>query len=632
MLKHLDKIFLLFIGIFFTCTTSYAQKEFWGTVKTKGEYGNGYLFRTTSTGDDLEIIHHFQSALTGRLPTGIIQASNGKIYGLTTQGGLGNNGTLYEYDLKTDSLQILVSFDTLAYKRPDGQSSVQLIEGLPGLLYGQTYASNQLFVYNITNKTISFLGSIPAPKGPNEIRYPMHLSSNGFLYASTHDHSLCSSSSPRYNAIIRINPSTGILTTLYQNPCSSTDGLWYATPFVEQSTDEWYGIAEEGGISDEGVIFSFNPTNNTYTKKHDFEGNSSGGRPNLPLIKASNGKIYGTALRGAPDLPNFSGGSGIIFEYDPTTNIYQKKHDFRYENGSNLAVGREGVLKLKASNDKLYGASRWGVFEYNTETNTTRAAGRFGAGMAADNSADISLIEICRPPAYKYYAQTAYARCEGASFTLDLLCTNATSVVWKRNGATDPTQTTPVLSFENISPADTGTWVCELTNECGTTLPPPIQLTIEQENPIVVQDNNILEAPTADTYQWVNCESNNEPIEGATLQHFVATTNGTYAVILTHGSCQDTSDCYTVNTTSINELLSLKSIGLYPNPVTDNLEIHLHEKTEIVAIEITTPAGKSIFIREGNRTTLEVAVLPPGLYFLSVHTRKGLWRGKFVKQ
>lgn len=637
----LDKRILLFIAcIFFAFTPGLAQKELWGTDKTGGLYGEGRLFRTDSIGDNLEIIHHFEDLISGKFPSGIIQASNKKLYGVTSRGGLTSNGVLYEYNLETDSLRLLVSFDTLSFppyytKRPDnlGSANVGLIEAIPGILYGQfnTADPSVIFSYEIARNNLSIVTAIPNPKGANFIRNPIYKASDGLLYAGTHNHSLCSVQSYRFNSIIRINPATGALTTLYQNPCSSTDGLWASAPSIEHNSDEWYGIAEEGGLSNEGVVFSFNPLTNTYTKKYDFEGGAQGGRPNLPLIKANNGKIYGTAFRGEPDLPNFSGGSGVIFEYDPNTDIYQKKLDFRYENGSNLVVGREGILKLKASNHKLYGVSRWGIFEYDTETNTTRAAGRFGGGMAADNSANVSLLEICRPPAYKYYAQTTYTACEGEAFTLDLRCTNATSVVWKHNGVTDPTRTTSVLSFDNVTRADTGTWVCELTNECGTTSPPAIKLSIDQEKPVVLQDNNILEAPAADTYQWINCQNSNEPIEGATLQTFVATTNGTYAVILTHGLCTDTSDCYTVNITSINELFPLQNIRSYPNPVADKLEIQLPENTEIIITEIVTPTGESVFLREGNRTTIEVAALPPGLYFLSVHTQKGLWRGKFVK-
>ncbi len=631
---------LIAVVFFMSSNNGYAQKGFWGTVLNNGLYEDGYLFQTNATGDNLEIVHHFLDSMSGRGPTGIIQASNGKLYGLTSQGGLGNNGTLYEYNPVIDSLRLLVSFDTLSFppyytKRPDnmGGAYVGLTEAIPGTIYGQFNSGNPsiIFSYNLITGGVSVVASIPNPLGANFIRHPLYKSSNGFIYATTHNHSLCGSSSPRYNSIIRIDPATNVLSTLYRNSCSALEGLWSAAPFIEESPEEWYGIAEEGGTANEGVIFSFDPTTNIYTKKYDFEGGAQGGRPRSPLIKAANGKIYGSAGRGSPDPPNVPGGSGIIFEFDPTTGVYQKKLDFRYGNGSIYLVGTDGILKLKGSNSMIYGATRTGLFEYNVESNTTRAAGRFGSGMSANSGAVVSLIEICRPPVYQYYPEVTYTRCEGEALQHDLLCTNATSVIWKHNNIVDPSRTSPVLDFELITPADTGTWVCELTNECGTTIPPPIHLKFNTANPPVTQTNNILEAPTAETYQWVDCLNNYAALDGETAPTFIAMDNGQYAVILTNGICTDTSACYTVNITSANEMLSQDKLTLYPNPATDKLELHTKGDIRIYSVQVMSLTGEILSYTTGN-TLIEVSHLPAGLYFISAQTSQGSWRGKFMKR
>ena len=632
-------IFLIIAGAFFISTgTVHAQKEFWGTVQTTGNNGDGYIFRTNATGDNLTIVHHFLSATSGRLPSGkFIPVGNKKLYGLTIQGGLGSNGTLYEYDLEIDSLRTLVNFDTLSFPpyittRPDNGVAVGLIEASPGILYGQfnTGDPSVIFSYTIATGKISIVAAIPNPLGSNFIRRPMYKGSDGFIYATTHNQSLCGSSSPRANAIIRIDPATNSLTTLYRNPCSTAEGLWYSTPFIEENATEWYSIAEEGGTANKGVVFSFNSLTNTYTKKYDFEGGIQGGAPNVPLIKADNGKIYGTAIYGAADPPNFPGGSGIIFEYDPTASTYQKKLDFRYGTGSSALVGINGILKLKGSNNKLYGITRDGIFEYDVITNVTRAAGRFGVGMRPSSYGTHTIAEICRPPAYKYYSVKTYTKCEGESLHLDLQCTNATSIVWKHNNVVDASRTTSVLDFTSITPADTGTWICELTNECGTTIPPSIKLNFNSK-PAVVLNNNILQAPVADSYQWVDCQNDYELLENETSQSFTATASGQYAVIVTNGICKDTSACSTVTITSVNELLAQEKLSLYPNPATDRLELQVKGDIRIMSVQIVALTGETVISGVADRI-VDVSSLKPGFYFISAQTSQGNWNGKFIKR
>ncbi len=45
-------------------------------------------------------------------------------------------------------------------------------------------------------------------------------------------------------------------------------------------------------------------------------------------------------------------------------------------------------------------------------------------------------------------------------------------------------------------------------------------------------------------YQWVDCNDDYAPIDGATDQSFNIVTEGSYAVVLDNGICTDTSACY----------------------------------------------------------------------------------------
>jgi uncharacterized repeat protein (TIGR03803 family) len=86
------------------------------------------------------------------------------------------------------------------------------------------------------------------------------------------------------------------------------------------SNGKFYGLTYAGGINNAGVIFEWDPTTNTYTKKFDFN-TTNGSKPQGSLI-LSNGKFYGlTSTGGNSNL-------GVMFEWDPVTNVYTHKKRF----------------------------------------------------------------------------------------------------------------------------------------------------------------------------------------------------------------------------------------------------------------------------------------------------------------
>lgn len=84
------------------------QPFLFGTTKFGGRYGRGTIFRIPLQGDSLSlrVVHEFDMGYTGRSPvTGVTAARNGKIYGVTYQGGPLDGGVFYALDpiVLTDS-------------------------------------------------------------------------------------------------------------------------------------------------------------------------------------------------------------------------------------------------------------------------------------------------------------------------------------------------------------------------------------------------------------------------------------------------------------------------------------------------------------------------------------------------
>jgi uncharacterized repeat protein (TIGR03803 family) len=127
---------------------------------------------------------------------------------------------------------------------------------------------------------------------------------------------------------------------------------------------KFYGMTQMGGNYNKGVIFEWDPKNNQYVKKIDLDGSTMGSTPYGSLVLYNN-KFYSmTYAGGAYD-------KGVIFEWDPVTNNFDKKIDFNGIDGANS----QGTLVLY--NDKFYGLTMYGgsnnvgvIFEWNPNTNT----------------------------------------------------------------------------------------------------------------------------------------------------------------------------------------------------------------------------------------------------------------------
>jgi uncharacterized repeat protein (TIGR03803 family) len=113
--------------------------NFYGTTTEGGSSNNGTVFRVSPTGSE-EVIWNFGSGTDGRRPFGpLLQASDGQLYGTTqiggrTQaGGLSSSGTIFRVTLAGVE-SVLHTFDSATGSAPEGG----LVQGSDGVLYGTT--------------------------------------------------------------------------------------------------------------------------------------------------------------------------------------------------------------------------------------------------------------------------------------------------------------------------------------------------------------------------------------------------------------------------------------------------------------------------------------------------------------
>ena len=138
---------------------------FYGLSYYDGNFSNGTLFKYDYINNVATTMVNLDS-ITGDQPLGnLLQASNGLLYGLTSNGGANNSGTLFSYILGDTAVNVLVNLPINA--SPQGS----LMQASDGNLYGLTYgdginSGGTIFQFNIAGNTYSPLYNLPQYANP----------------------------------------------------------------------------------------------------------------------------------------------------------------------------------------------------------------------------------------------------------------------------------------------------------------------------------------------------------------------------------------------------------------------------------------------------------------------------------
>ena len=339
--------------------------KLYGLTSTGGTNNHGCMFEYDPVANTNIVKYNF-SINTGSIPHGgLIQSSSGILYGLTTQGGVNNIGVLYSIDT-TGSYSKIKDLDTLIGGRSPYGS---LCESTNGKLYGMSSMGGinnygELFEYNpLTDSLVNrfdfdFInGSTPLGS--------LALVGNGKLYGLTSNGGITNS-----GTFFAYNTVDSTLSKLMDFKLASLMGDSPLGSLMQSTSGKIFGLTSAGGLYNKGVLFEMDQASGVYTKKFDFD-STHGSNPQSELMQANNGKFYGTTSNGGAH------NQGVIFEYDePTNNIVVKYSFSSNTSGSNptgsLLEYSNGVLYGTTVNDGFLqtNGSSGTIYNYNYITNT----------------------------------------------------------------------------------------------------------------------------------------------------------------------------------------------------------------------------------------------------------------------
>ena len=305
--------------------------ELYGTTYSGGPHGSGEVFKMSGTGA-VTALYGFcpqSQCPDGENPVGaLVLATNGDLYGTATFGGANDNGTVFKLT-QSGTYTTLYSFCGQANCADGGQPYGGLMQATNGRIYGTTNfggTGGSGTVFEITpsgalGTVHEFCSLANCADGGMPIGGLIQ-GTDGYLYGTTSSGGMLGGVAGD-GTIYKINPATNSLTTLYvfcsQPYCTDGDAPFGA--LVEGTDGNFYGTTWGGGAANAGgtysltagTVFQWTPEG-LLTTLHSFctqSGCPDGFDPEGALVHSTNGSFYGGTCGG---VCGGISGDGTVFE------------------------------------------------------------------------------------------------------------------------------------------------------------------------------------------------------------------------------------------------------------------------------------------------------------------------------
>ncbi|MBL4709111.1 MAG: T9SS type A sorting domain-containing protein [Flavobacteriales bacterium] len=590
--------------------------NFYGLCSWGGKSGRGVIFEFNPILGKQTILKDL-TLPDGARPLGaLIEASNGKLYGLCSDGGLYGSGVLFEFDLQSNQYSKKIVFN----KNFTGEDPVgPLFEHINGKLYGLTsrggiHDDGVLFEYDFV------LNNLAVKHHFNDVitgRRPgggLMMAHNGLMYGTTSGGGL-----NNHGSIFEYNPVLDTLVKKYDFNNGTTMGGWLpVATMVENDTNKLIGTTFWGGATNSGTLFEFNIATNNFDKKWDFLNSGIGAFPNGSLLKASNDKLYGLSSEGGLFL------NGDLFEYKPQSGTLIGKVDFN-NNFQNFSLSRNNLIETEVCYNSYDSIA---VFECNSYTVPSGKRSHIDVGnytvwdtltnyCGSDSILKINLTVYGNGTRIeRHVACNSFTWIDGNTYTAstnsvmynlsipdyngcDSVARLILSILQQQMGIDSHRvcgSFTWIDGFTYSSTTDSAqfTFVNGASNGCDSIVTLNLSITSIDTSISIIGDTSLRSNASSASYQWLDCNRNYAKIANETNRLFIPSDTGDFAVEITQNACVDTSACIPFVTTSIQEHSIFQNVIIFPNPTNRNLYLQLSNVKDI-NIRVYSLEGKLVY-------------------------------------
>ena len=280
----------------------FSQGQLWGVAGNIRPYlfDEGYIFHTTTEGEQLQAEYFFKTGLGGYRPTSIIMESSNILLGTTKGGGSYGQGVIFRFNLSNNTYTPLVDFDGLN----GAGGSIELVLATNGKYYGSTprggvNSSGNLFEFDPSNDSISRIIGFWGPN-TNGVSSPLMVV-DSMIYGFT-----SYGGATNKGVLFKVNVFTKAYTKIFD--FSSSFGSFPFGKLVKSNSGLIYGICGSGGLNNTGVIFKFDPNTGSISSDYTFPSQANIKNPLGDLAITSTGMIISAVL----DTSVYK-----LFQYDP---------------------------------------------------------------------------------------------------------------------------------------------------------------------------------------------------------------------------------------------------------------------------------------------------------------------------
>jgi uncharacterized repeat protein (TIGR03803 family) len=376
--------------------------NFYGTTIEGGDHSDGTVFTMTPEGQ-VTTLYNFCSqtpnCMDGAFPyAGLVQGTDGNFYGTTTAYGGQSQGSQWGTVFKISSNGSLTTLHVFSFV--DGSHPLGLIQGTDGNLYGTTYqggintacwdgnerACGTVFkitaggvfttLYNFCSQSDCTDGALPGAGLAQGV--------DGNFYGTTYLGGGAISCTGGCGTVFKITPG-GALTTLYSF-CSQSgcpDGQFPSGRLLQGTDKNFYGTTSEGGA---GAVFPGTGTvfklthHGRLTTLYSFcsqPGCADGGLPSSGLLQGADGNFYGTT-----NDDGANGRGGTVFKINSVgqlTTLYSFcSHGAPYPCTDS---GYPSAELVQGTNGNFYGTAEGWIRTGKHCTHNCGAVFSFGIGL-----------------------------------------------------------------------------------------------------------------------------------------------------------------------------------------------------------------------------------------------------------